>query len=559
MPMPMPMPMPTVRAVQRCIGACVVAIAFVACSDSSSSRPQPAETASPASAPLHAADGSIVIGVNDKGRPFDRRLLGTNLPAWIGPKRLADPAFARHVRNLGTSMIRMPGGSWSSVYNWLPCEDGTDGGCPATGAATPSDFLGLLDSTMLDGMWTVDFNGTAQEAAALVAFFNGSTSDTREIGPDRHGKDWGTVGRWATLRLQHGHPDPHPVRYWEIGNEVYGAKESSAPECASFGWEEVWTCDGAKYVNGNDSHDGYLAFRTAMKAVDPTIQVGAVGIGGYQSQWDGFGYEVIQGTGDALDFYVIHDYGFDSRPSTAALLSRPETSWRDTMRNVREALDAQNPTRIVPIFATEYNLFAFYDADTTALMSKSINALYIADTIGQMATNGVTGANQWNLVNGENAAGSDYGILDAVTDMAKPQFYALALWSRFGETLLPAAVGFDESTTLSAYAGGSKDGSLTIIAINKTAAPASATIDLQGAVAHYKAVADVASTPSFDSTSINYNGSVTTDTDLSKSSGTTIPITTSTAFPYSFAPMSITLITLTPATTTAPASTGAGA
>ena len=37
-------------------------------------------------------------------------------------------------------------------------------------------------------------NGTAQEAAALVAFFNGDVDDSRTIGPDRNGRDWGTVG-----------------------------------------------------------------------------------------------------------------------------------------------------------------------------------------------------------------------------------------------------------------------------------------------------------------------------------------------------------------------------
>ena len=27
---------------------------------------------------------------------------------------------------------------------------------------------------------------------------------------------------WANLRRQHGHPEPYRVRYWGLGNEMYG-------------------------------------------------------------------------------------------------------------------------------------------------------------------------------------------------------------------------------------------------------------------------------------------------------------------------------------------------
>ena len=171
------------------------------------------------------------------------------------------------------------------------------------------------------------------------------------IRDSRNGVDWKTVGDWARLRTDHGHAAPGGVQYWEIGNEVYGAKGSSAPGCASFGWEDVWTCDGNEYVNGDPDHDGYLAFRSAMKAVDPDIQVGAVGLGGYQSQWGGFGQKVIEGAASNLDFYIVHDYAFDSPPTMKAILRRPTTAWADTMRSVRTALDDENPTRTVPVLS----------------------------------------------------------------------------------------------------------------------------------------------------------------------------------------------------------------
>jgi hypothetical protein len=228
-----------------------------------------ADSSGAGSGSSRAPAGSIVIDVTAAGRPFDRRLLGTNVPAWIGQDKPHDPDFQQRVRDLGTTSLRMPGGSWSNYYDWLGCENGDPASCYWTWAARPSDFLELLESTGLAGMWTVNVNGTAEEAAALVAFFNGSVDDQRPIGVDPSGQDWSTVGTWAALRAAHGHPDPHPIHEWEVGNEVYGGK--SGKGCTSFGWEDVWTCDGTEYVDGRDGHQGYRDFRTAMRAVDPTI------------------------------------------------------------------------------------------------------------------------------------------------------------------------------------------------------------------------------------------------------------------------------------------------
>ena len=157
----------------------------------------------------------------------------------------------------GTTLLRLPGGSWSNHYDWLGCELGDPQRCDWTWAMRPSDFLGLLEATGLPAMWTVSINGTAEEAAAAVAFFNGNVDDDRPIGSDRNGRDWLTVGHWAQLRADDGHPEPVPIRYWEVGNEVYGAVQAAGPGCASWGWEDVWTCDGTEYVEGTADHDGF--------------------------------------------------------------------------------------------------------------------------------------------------------------------------------------------------------------------------------------------------------------------------------------------------------------
>ena len=204
----------------------------------------------------------------------DRRLLGTNVPAWLLPELVADQQFRDLTVASGTSLLRLPGGSWSNHYDWLGCELGDPDRCEWTWALRPSDFVDLLEATGLPAMWTVSINGTAEEAAAAVAFFNGNVEDERPIGTDGNGRDWLTVGTGPGFGRSAATPIPAPIRYWEVGNEVYGAKEEAGPDCASWGWEDVWTCDGIEYVDGTDEHDGFLRFREAMRAVDADIDVG---------------------------------------------------------------------------------------------------------------------------------------------------------------------------------------------------------------------------------------------------------------------------------------------
>jgi hypothetical protein len=496
------------------------------------------------------AEGTIVVKVGGTPRPFDRRLLGTSAPAWIGPDKLGDPQFQQRVRDLGTTLIRMPGGNWSSSYDWLACENHDADSCQHLSGATPSDYVNFLAATGVAGMWTINFNGTAQQAAALVAFFNGSVNDSTVIGVDRNGVDWGTVGTWAAVRSSHGHPDPQPIKYWEIGNEVFGANPLRAPGCSASGWEDVWTCDGGDYVQGNAQHDGYLQFRSAMRAVDPTISVGANGIGGDQSAWDWFGAKVIVGAGDAIDFYIVHDYGFYQDISPETVLARPERWFPDVIGTARAFLDDQVPDRTVPIAVTEYNLFTQGTIDATGKMSKAINALYIADYIGQLAEAGVTIANQWNLVNDPAGSDGDYGMLNPVTSDPTPQFYGLALWQLFGDQSLPMSTGFDPQTTLSAYAGVRADGTITLLVVNKSNTAQTASIDLDGSTGTYTATADVVAAKVLTSKSITYNNSTTEPSDLASVPPLDLGPVDGHTLAHTFEPFSISMLLLTPTTAT---------
>lgn len=503
------------------------------------------ETALPDVTPEETLTGStITIQANDTTTPINACLLGTNLPAWLGASRLEDETFRARTVASGLTLIRLPGGSWSNWYPWADCEQDNNGVCDSW-IADPTDFINFLKATGLAGMWTVNLNATPQEAAALVAFMNGATNDNSVIGVDVNGKDWGTVGQWAQLRSSHGNPNPVGLQFWEVGNEIYGGKQGLGTDCLSWGWEDVWTCDGTEYVNGIGSganhKAGFDEFRAAMQAVDPTISVGAVGI--YpQSDYTNWGNEVITAAGDTMDFYILHQYAFFNVPSNMQeALAQPQSAWQPILNDVDTAFAQHAGGRDVPYAVTEFNLFSVQDLDNGQWMKKAVNALFMADTLGQMMAKGFDIANQWDLMNGQAGNDTDYGLMNADTYARAPQYYVYPLWARFGSEMIPVTNPENAATTLSVYAGWVDANTLSVLAINKTGNAIPANLAINGISGISSGLVDVLAATSLDATSVTFNGSSNPSDDLSNApsaalSDTTLPVS------YTFAPYSVTLI-----------------
>jgi hypothetical protein len=500
----------------------------------SSTRHSPTDTA------------SIYIQTSGPVTPINPFIFGSNLPAWLNPVRFENSTFRARTMATGLTMLRMPGGSWSNTYDWLACENGMIPDCEWPWAARPTDFLNFLRATGIEGMWVVSPNGTAQEAAALVAFFNAAITDTTPIGVDLRGRDWLTAGHWAQLRRDHGNPEPLPVKLWEVGNEVYGGEPDNHPECQPHGWEEVWTCDGTEYVNGvgsgSERHQGYLEFRQAMRAVDSTIQVGVVGTP-FATQWHNWGNEVIAAAGEVMDFYSIHQYAyFNPSASYADVLAQPHRTWPDIRADLNTALETHAGDRDIPTAVTEYGLFSAGDLDDDQMMIRAVNTLFIADTLGQIIQSGFAMALQWDLANGRFLNGTDYGLLDPETFARNPPYYVFPLWTRFGHELLSLTSTASAAATLSLYAGWIDPQTFSILAINKTAHPITTTIHLPFFTIT-GGVVDLIQATTLTATTVTFNGLSDPADDLSDAPS--IPLEkVSTPLVYTFAPYAITLLRL---------------
>ena len=155
------------------------------------------------------------------------------------------------LRELDSGIYRWPGGNMLAGYDWRDGIGDIDQRPPrydhAWNAVEPNDvgteeFLVMCDLLGIDPYLVVNIGlGDAHSAAQWVEYVNGSKESP--------------MGR---IRAMNGHPEPYNVKWWGIGNEMYG-----------------------EWQLGHMSIEHYILkhnrFARAMRQVDPSIKLIASG------------------------------------------------------------------------------------------------------------------------------------------------------------------------------------------------------------------------------------------------------------------------------------------
>lgn len=245
------------------------------------------------------------------------------------------------LQGTGITTLRYPGGSYADRYHWAqhsltPLYGSTAPACYLVngpvfeGTLAPGtdfgSFAKTLQATGTQALITINYGtstsdstgsvtagnggvpdqcsepntaGQPEEAAAWVAYANGSPSNAQLIGLDAVGFDWKTVGFWAGLRassplsvddgynfLRINQVAPIGIKYWEIGNEMYyngwaGNRNFEADLHAPYiypggylGGQTYDSRDQLQALSPTAYGQNAIPFIQAMKAVDPTILVG---------------------------------------------------------------------------------------------------------------------------------------------------------------------------------------------------------------------------------------------------------------------------------------------
>ncbi|MEV6832345.1 cellulose binding domain-containing protein [Amycolatopsis sp. NPDC051102] len=365
--------------------------------------------------------------------------IGINHAVWdsqLGTDQVADLYGAAGVRTM-----RYPGGSYGDIYHWK------DNTAPGGYVAPNTDF----DTFM---------GGVRRAGAQPIIIANYGTGTPEEAA------DW---VRYANVTKGYG------VKYWEIGNELYGNGHYGA------NWEADNHADKSPAAYAN----GVVAYADAMKAADPGVKIGAVlttpanwpdGIvgSGDTATWN---QTVLSIAGPHIDFVILHWY--PSGSTAAEALTKPEQI-DDMIYLARDQITryaGPNSGRI-GISMTETN--------TPVGMDTQPGALFAADTYSSLLENGVFTVDWWDTHNGgtklSTVAGypdyGDSGLLSSATCLeggaCEPAlntpfapYYGLKMLSTFarpGDQYVRAGA---DDPLVGAHAVRRPDGDLAVLLLNK--------------------------------------------------------------------------------------------
>jgi hypothetical protein len=475
---------------------------------------------------LTTSPGPSIVHVNlntsQTVRTADSRWFGLNTAVWDDD--FDTTTTVGLLQEVGSKLLRFPGGSLSDQYHWATGTSLTNTWQWATSFAS---FINVVTNIGVHTIITVNYGtGTPAEAAAWVSDAN----ITNHLG----------------------------LKYWEIGNECYG----------------TWETDSNTYPNDPYTYAVRAQqYIQQMKAIDPTIKIGVVAAPGEDSYvnyatlsatntitgqvhhgWTPVVLSTLKNLGVTPDFIINHRYQEYSAPNSSAsadcdaLLLQSTPAWAGDAMDLRKQINGYfgaGGTNI-EMLVTENNS----DSGAQGRQSTSlVNALYYADSLGQLMQTEFNSYIWWDLRNGSDTTGSfdptlygwrnngDIAMVGNSTNRYPP-FYAAKLMQHFvqgGETVLAATSDF---SLLSAYASRHADGSISLLVINKNPV---ASLNTQLAVNGF--------IPGTNATI--YSFGIPQDNAAETGVGSPDILQTNafiagTNFSYSFAPYSLTLFTFCP-------------
>lgn len=201
------------------------------------------------------------------------------MPGDVAPGGVRRDVFEK-IRLLKPAFIRWPGGNVAQDYRWLwgigPRDERVTWtnlswkNEPEPGDFGTDEFVMFARAAGAEPSITVNVEGrgaTAAEAAAWVEYCNGPATS-----------------KYGAMRAANGHPAPFGVRYWEVGNEIWGD------------WVRGHS-DAATYARN------YNRYAQAMRAVDPSIKL--IAVGDNDMTWN---RTVLREAGRNIDYLAIHHY-----------------------------------------------------------------------------------------------------------------------------------------------------------------------------------------------------------------------------------------------------------
>jgi alpha-L-arabinofuranosidase len=233
------------------------------------------------------------------------------------------------VKALRPAFVRWPGGNVAQDYHWLwgigPRDQRkTWVNLSWKNEAEPSDFgtdefIQFCRNVGAEPSITVNVEGrgaTVEEAAAWVEYCNGSVTS-----------------KYGSMRAANGHPEPYGVKYWEVGNEIWG-----------------------NWVRGHSDAETYARnfnrYSAAMRAIDPGIKM--IAVGDNDLNWN---RAVLRLAAERIDYLAIHHYygRAEEAGDPLNLMARP-LFFEQFYKKVESLIRSLAPNRDIRLAINEWGL-----------------------------------------------------------------------------------------------------------------------------------------------------------------------------------------------------------
>ena len=407
---------------------------------------------------------NVTVNAAQPVRLVDPRHFAVNTAVWDSDFDTANTINL--LTSMGAQALRFPGGSLSDDYHWAT---NTTDSNTWTWATSFANFAQVATTVGTQAFITVNYgSGTPAEAAAWV--------------------------KQSNVTNHYG------FKYWEIGNECYGTWETDTNTVAH---------DPYTYAQR------FQQYYTQMKAVDPTIRIGAVAVTGEDSYANNTNHPVInprtgqthngwtpvmlatlRALGVTPDFLIYHRYAQAPGAETDQGLLLSNGTWSTDAADLRQQLNDYLATAAagVELDCTENNsVYSNPGKQTTSL----VNGLFLADSICAAMNTEFNSVVWWDLRNGQETTNNnssslygwrqygDYGVTDSVDPAGPadtyPTWYVdklLQHFARGGDRLVTAASDYPYLSVCAAQRTG---GGLTLLVVNKSASTAlNANINISG-------------------------------------------------------------------------------
>ncbi|MCK5782440.1 MAG: T9SS type A sorting domain-containing protein [Flavobacteriales bacterium] len=329
----------------------------------------------------------ITIYLNDEINKIYPTVLGMNTTFRSSNEMATNPTRTELYKQSGWKTYRYPAGSGSNEFFF-------DGNAPSTSELHKvkikkevpdgaSSNVGIIDGTKSKNFKPSDFiqfksevNG---EATVVVNYFM-----ARYMKASNRTERVLKAAQYAAKFVKYMNVDNDAnIKYWEIGNEIYGK------------WEDGFYVDGSDgdghfigEVTPTEYGEDLIVFAEEMKKIDPSIKIGAIILDNRMDAKD-WNNKVIEAAKEHIDFLVVHNYFYGEKDSDLKniLKGAEQIGTIKTMVNDM-TLEVGKPIGHYPLAMTEFNSRGKYNMTM-------VNAIFVTEVIGEMMRHGYGMSAKW--------------------------------------------------------------------------------------------------------------------------------------------------------------------